>query len=135
MKTERSDGSEKANKTRRKKRLRLLVNVEPDAATAAVLYRLDVTFTLKDKHGDSSEGQLKDKKVNVCSLDSLWQDAAAASLWLSDCPSVPETHLEINPLPDDQHLAGESLKKKKKTKKEFIHECVKGPDRLSQPHH
>lgn len=54
MKTERSDGSEKANKTRRKKRLRLLVNVEPDAATAAASYRLDVTFALKDKHGDTA---------------------------------------------------------------------------------
>lgn len=79
---------------------------------AALSYTLDVTFTLKDKWRDGSEGQLKDKMVNVCRLDSLWQDAAAAgavaSLRLSDCPSVPETHLEINPRPGDQQLAGES---------------------------
>lgn len=37
----------------------------PDAAMAALSYRLDVTFTLKDKWRDGSEGHLKDKMFVV----------------------------------------------------------------------
>lgn len=53
-----------------------------EAATEAVLYRLDVTFILKDKRGHSSEDPLKEKKVDDCSLDFLWPNTTAASLWL-----------------------------------------------------
>lgn len=62
-----------------------------DAATEVVSSSLNV------KLGHSSEGQLKDQKVNDCDLDSLWQNTTAASLWL-DLLSAPETRLEINPL-------------------------------------
>lgn len=76
-----------------------------DAATSMVLYRLDVTFTLK---ATAVEISFKDKKVNDCRLDSLWQNTTAASASL-EAQQVTEAHLQINPLSDDRHLARESL--------------------------
>lgn len=128
---EKSGISVKANTTRREKWLLLLVNTSGCyGRRSECCYRGSFIQTGCHFHtkrlGNSSEGQLKDQKVNDCG-------------WILFGKTQQQHRNTQRNKSMSDYLAGEGLSRNHHSSglkmKTFIHEHIKVPERLPRPHH